>query len=88
MVRPDELRAITRRVGDDLRESNRQQERDSLAAMTKRGLKVIELSDTDRKAWAEAARKAYPRDREELVPPEIFDEVERLRDQYRSTQDP
>jgi hypothetical protein len=35
--------------------------------------------------WRQAVQKAYPRVRESLVPPAIFDEVVRLRNEYRKT---
>ncbi len=77
---------ITRQVGDELRQSNREQERRSLDAMTKRGLNVIDISDDVLTEWRAVAEKAYPRVRDDLVPPEIFDRVERLRDEFRTQQ--
>lgn len=83
--RADVLR-ITRQVGDELRQSNREQEQRSLDAMTKRGLNVIDISDDVLNEWRAVAQKAYPRVRDDLVPPEIFDRVEELRDEFRAQQ--
>ena len=77
---------ITREVGEDQRRSNREQERRSLDAMTKRGLKVIDVTDEILDEWRAVAEKAYPRVRENLVPPEVFDRVEALRDEFRARQ--
>lgn len=79
-----QLGAITRRVGADLQASNREQEQSSLAAMQSRGLKIVEITKADEDAWSAAAEKAYPRVREELVPPDIFDRVVELRDEFRA----
>lgn len=84
--RADVLR-ITGQVGDDLRQSNREQESRSLDAMTKRGLNVIDISEDVLNEWRSVAEKAYPRVREDLVPPEIFDRVVELRDEFRAQQE-
>ena len=81
-----EVLRITREVGEDQRQSNRQQERRSLAAMMKRGLEVIDVTDEILDEWRAVAEKAYPRVRENLVPPEVFDHVEELRDEFRARQ--
>ena len=77
---------ITRKIGEEQRQSNRQQEQRSLDAMMKRGLKVIDVTDEIRDEWRAVAEKAYPRVRDNLVPPEIFDRVEKLRDEFRARQ--
>jgi TRAP-type C4-dicarboxylate transport system substrate-binding protein len=81
-----EMLRIARRVGEELRQSNREQEQRSLDAMTKRSLQVIDVTDDIVAEWREVAKKAYPRVREDLVPPEIFDRVEALRDEFRALQ--
>ena len=77
---------ITRHVGEELQRSNREQEQKSLEAMVKRGLEIVPVSDAVRSEWRGVAEKAYPRVRENLVPREIFDQVQTLRDQYRAEQ--
>jgi hypothetical protein len=51
--------------------------------MRSRGLQLVPVTDATVKEWTETVEKAYPRVRESLVPPAIFDEVRRLRDEYR-----
>lgn len=80
-----EVLRITAQVGADLRASNRDQEERSLQAMKSRGLDVVPVSGELVNEWTETVKKAYPRVRESLVPPAIFDEVVRLRDEYRKT---
>ena len=82
----NEVLRITRDVGEELRQSNREQEQRSLDAMTKRGLTLVEVSDDTVDQWREVAQRAYPRVRENLVPPEVFDRVEELRDEFRARQ--
>ena len=77
---------ITRKIGEEQRQSNRQHEQRSLDAMTKRGLQVIDVTDEILDEWRAIAEKAYPRVRDNLVPPEIFDRVEELRDEFRARQ--
>ena len=71
-------------VGEELKKDIRQHEARSLQAMKSRGLQVLSLNDEARSEWREAAENAYPRIRGKLVPPEIFDEVVRLRDEFRT----
>lgn len=81
-----EVLRITRQVGEELRASNRVQEERSLEAMKSRGLDLVPVTDAMVKEWTETVEKAYPRVRESLVPPSIFDEVVRLRNEFRKTQ--
>ena len=71
-------------VGEELKNDIRQHEVRSLQAMKSRGLQVLSLNDAARAEWRKAAESAYPRVRGKLVPPEIFDEVVRLRDEFRT----
>ena len=66
------------------RETNREQERKSLAAMKSRGRAVIEASSAFESAWMETAEKLFPLVREQLVSPPVFDRMIRLRDEYRA----
>jgi len=81
-----DVRRITRRIGADLRRTNRDQERRSLEAMVKRGLNVIEISDDALEQWHSVASRAYPRVRGNLVDVELFDRVQELRDEFRNQQ--
>ena len=56
----------------------------ALAQMKKAGLHVIELTPDERKAWTSLAEKTWPVIRGGVVPAEQFDEVKRVRDEYRA----
>ena len=71
-------------AAESFRETNREQERKSLAAMKSRGLEVIEASSAFETAWMETAEKLFPLVREQLVSPPVFDRMIRLRDEYRA----
>lgn len=71
-------------AAESFRETNREQERKSLAAMKSRGLEVIEASSAFESAWMETAEKLFPLVREQLVSPPVFDRMIRLRDEYRA----
>lgn len=71
-------------AAESFRETNREQERKSLAAMKSRGLEVIEASSEFENAWMETAEKLFPLVREQLVSPPVFDRMIRLRDEYRA----
>lgn len=86
---PDQREIVTRLslgAAAEFRRTNREQERKSLAAMESRGLEVIEATDAFRAEWQTAAESVWPMVRERLVPAEVFDEVLRLRDAFRSGQ--
>lgn len=78
------IREIANQVGEKLRSETRSRESASLEAMKKRGLKVWEVDDETRKEWYQRTAAAYPRIRTELLTPEVFDKVQRLRDAYRA----
>ncbi len=80
----DMVKRTAKDVGEELKKDIRQHEVRSLEAMKSRGLQVLSLNDAARAEWRKAAESAYPRVRGNLVPPEIFDEVVRLRDEFRT----
>ena len=77
---------IASQVGTDLREDTRRQEQLSLEAMKKRGLEVLPVDEAALAEWRRTAESAYPQVREKLVPPDMFDRVQQLRDEFRATQ--
>ena len=83
-LRPALLRAA-RDAGDEYREKIRQMGEESVAAMKTHGLNVIELDEATRADWQAEAEAAYPKIRGRLVPEELFDQVQQLRDEYRKT---
>ena len=84
-LRP-KLLASARKAGEKLREDIRRLGDESVVAMQMYGLKVTELDEAARNEWRAEAEAAYPKLRGRLVPAELFDEVLRLRDEYRSKQ--
>jgi TRAP-type transport system periplasmic protein len=68
-----QLRAISRRENDE-----------SVEAMKKRGLKVQRVSPEIEAEWRTLAEGAYPMIRGNMVPADLFDEVQRLLREYRA----
>ena len=83
-LRPAFLEAARGAV-DEYREKIRQMGEESIATMRTYNLNVIELDEATRADWQAEAEAAYPKIRGRLVPEELFDKVEELRDQYRRT---
>ncbi len=67
------LRGEIRKMGDD-----------AVVEMKKRGLNVITLDAATLADWRRQAEEAYPKLRGRLAPAELFDEVKRLRDEFRA----
>jgi len=71
-------------AGDQLKQEIRRQEKAALRAMERRGLKVWDVDEAALQEWHRAAQAAYPQIRGKLVSPELFDRVQRLRNEFRS----
>ena len=81
--RPAMLEAA-RAAGDKLRHEIRRLDADAIAQMEQRGLRIVK-PDADALAdWKTQAEEAYPTLRGTMVPKDLFDEVRRLRDEYRA----
>lgn len=78
------LEGISREAGQQARSEIRILEQEAVRAMTKRGLQIVRIPDEFMAEWRQVAEAAYPRLQRELVPPEYFKEVFRLRDEYRA----
>jgi TRAP-type C4-dicarboxylate transport system substrate-binding protein len=72
-------------AGQRLRLDIRKANDKAIEAMQARGLKVIPVTPAVEAAWQRAAENAYPRIRGIIVPAPMFDEVKRLRDEYRAS---
>ncbi len=77
------LRAA-REAGLKLRDEIRRLGPDSIEEMKQRRLKVTSLDDQTVEAWHALAEGAYPKIRGSYCPADLFDEVKRLRDEYRA----
>lgn len=82
-LRP-ELAQIAEEAGEWLRERVRQLERDAIAAMTKRGVQVIDVTPEAYEEWQQLIKSVHSEIRGKIVPARYFDEVLRLRDEYRA----
>lgn len=80
-VRP-KLLEIAEAYGKKTRDDVRKQNDDAIVQMKKRGLEVQEPADLQ--AWQAAAEKAQAVVRGKVVPAATYDEVKKLRDEYRA----
>jgi TRAP-type C4-dicarboxylate transport system substrate-binding protein len=61
---------------------------DAIPAMQKRGLNVIQVDEATLAHWRSEADKTYPELRGRYAPADLFDEVQRLRDEFRQKNQP
>ncbi len=80
------LADIARETGVQLQKEIRAMEQQAIDAMVKRGLQVIKVPPEGLQQWHQLVESIYPRIRGTFIPPEVFDEVMRLRNEYRRTQ--
>ena len=85
--------AAARKSGDALKDDIRAQGARAVAAMTagQPGKKALKLTVTEPDAsaladWRKQTEAMYPKMKDKMVPADLFDEVERLRDQFRTQQ--
>jgi len=78
----EKLLAVAEEYGKKTREDVRKQNDDAIEQMKKRGLKVEEPADLP--AWQQAAAAAAEVVRGKVVPAAVYDEVKKLRDEYRA----
>jgi TRAP-type C4-dicarboxylate transport system substrate-binding protein len=83
-LRP-ELMRITQDAGQWLRENVRRLEHDAIVAMQKRGVQVVHVTPETYREWEALTESVYPEIRGKIVPARYFDEVLKLRDEYRLT---
>lgn len=78
------LNAAAAVAGKDIKAAGRKESDESVAAMEKRGLKVTKITPEIEAEWRAAAESVYPKIREKLVPPDIFDQTMKLLQEYRA----
>ena len=87
---PEEFQAdfarVVFEVGLNLQVDVRKLEQQATDAMIKRGLQIVPVDDTARKAWVTAVQLSYPKIRGSVVPEKYFDEALSLRDVFRAQQ--
>jgi TRAP-type transport system periplasmic protein len=82
-LRP-KLISAARAAGDRYRGEIRRQGDEAVTQMKKFGLQVVEPDAALQKSWQTAAEAAYPKLRGGLVPADLFDEVLRIRNEFRN----
>lgn len=80
--------AAAREAGERLKGEIRSTNDKAIEAMTKRGLTLHPAGPELQAEWQRAAEEVYPRIRGTLVPADMFDQVKRLRDEFRTTHPP
>ena len=81
-----EMMIAARDAGVSLRSSIRKMGDDAVASMQKRKLQVVHADAAVIADWRREAEGVYPKLRGRQVPADLFDEVRRLRDEYRAKQ--
>ena len=79
-----DLLAAGREAGVSMRGAIRKMGDEAIATMERRRLQVVRVDAADLADWRREAESVYPKMRGAQVPAELFDEVRRLRDEYRS----
>ncbi len=78
------VRAAAAEAGERLKGEIRATNDKAIEAMAKRGLTVHPAPPEIVAEWQKAAEEVYPKIRGSIVPADMFDQVRRLRDEYRS----
>ncbi len=79
------LHADAIEVGEKLRTRGRQEDEESVHAMQQHGLQVHQPTPEAEREWQELAGQLYPKIRGPIVPPEVFDAVERHVRDFRAS---
>jgi TRAP-type transport system periplasmic protein len=81
----NKLLQLCDQAGRDIRAEGRRFHEDALNTLRKGpGTQVHALSATERAQWQQLAAELAPKVRGKLVPPQIYDEVQRLLNEYRA----
>ena len=83
-----QLLEAARKAGEEQRGPLRRMETDAIEEIKRRGLKVVELNAEAQAQWQTEAEEAFPRLRDRYAPADLFDLVQKLRDEYRSSRKP
>ncbi len=78
------LEAAAREAGQKMEARSRAEANEAVEAMRKRGLQVHRVSPELEAEWRRVAEEFYPQVRGRLVPAEMFDQVRRVLNEYRS----
>ncbi len=78
------VRSAAAQTVKDLRDYAARSDAEAIAAMEKRGLKVVRPTPEQERAWAAFARELWPLIRGRTMPAATFDETQRLVGEYRA----
>jgi len=78
-----EMLASARKAGVALREEIRKAEAGSIPIMQQFGLNVVKADAKANAQWRQLSESIWPKLRGPMVPADLFDQVKRLRDEYR-----
>jgi TRAP-type C4-dicarboxylate transport system substrate-binding protein len=79
------MMASARTAGVALRDEIRKAEAASVPLMQQFGLNITHADPKTIAAWRQLSESIWPKLRGTMVPADLFDEVKRLRDEYRKT---
>ncbi len=79
-----QLRSAAAAAGAKIRASDRKEDEESITAMKNKGLTVQSVTPQVEEEWRTLMKTVYPKIRGEMVPADIFDEVQRLVAEYRA----
>jgi TRAP-type C4-dicarboxylate transport system substrate-binding protein len=82
-ARPEVLKAA-QDAGESLKDEVRAADQKAIDAMKDHGLMVEPADAAVEEAWRQTAESAWPKIRGNIIPADMFDEVRRLRDEYRA----
>jgi TRAP-type C4-dicarboxylate transport system substrate-binding protein len=81
----DEMMKAAREAGVGMQGAIRKMGDEAIATMQKRRLQVIHVDEATIADWRKEAESVYPKLRGRQIPADLFDEVRRLRDEYRTS---
>jgi len=79
-----QIRSAAAAAGAKIRANDRKEDLESIAAMQKKGLTVQPVTPQVEEEWQRFMKSVYPKIRGEMVPADIYDEVQRLVAEYRA----
>jgi TRAP-type C4-dicarboxylate transport system substrate-binding protein len=78
------LLAVARKIGVQVNTEVARMQAEAIVQMKKNGLQVVDLNQADQAKWVKLAEKMWPAIRGGVCTVEDFDEVKRVRDEYRA----
>jgi len=78
------LKAIAVEYGNRVNAEVARLQSDAIAVMQKSGLNIVHFDDAGKREWFKFAEKTWPAVRGGMVSTQAFDEVKRVRDEYRA----